>query len=413
MDQYRLDLENELKQSPIHDSALTRLIHTMARKKHTARTNRIMAGLIAASIIGLLAFGILVSPTLKTMMHHSVATTVDTGDFIIQKDNHRILVASNISESEITKSVSDLRKNKTKLVWYSISENKLYEDLTIGEQVTVKPKTFMQDGKEMSLVLTSDPPIIDAGIVIRHSKQKLPKNELHKTISADEIVKVSMGKWVYGDVGVEHVEVELSPEDMNNVRTWFNSVPDDRIQEVGYVNPNLAAGIVFELKSNAEVRIQYDNNDVYVTRTEPKLDSQVMYVVDYAELKSFFDEKLMVSITDAITSEGVTLSPMTKIEDHSILAGITPMGYKLDDTVEAILVYDFGSEEKRVLGEKQFQERQKFLSSYGPIVYKFEHYLILYYSDVASRTPTPELAETKYGEKLQKAINRIGAHARY
>lgn len=72
------------------------------------------------------------------------------------------------------------------------------------------------------------------------------------------------------------------------------------------------------------------------------------------------------------------------------------------------MVYDFDSKEKRELGQKQFQERQQLLSSHAPIVYKEQNYLILYYSDVDSKTQTPKLAETEYGEKLQKAFKRFG-----
>lgn len=113
------------------------------------------------------------------------------------------------------------------------------------------------------------------------------------------------------------------------------------------------------------------------------------------------------SIVEAIGSEGISMAELPKIEDNSILDGIKPTGYQLDNTVENIMVYDFGSKEKRELGQNRFQERQQLLSSHAPIVYYANNYLILYYSDVDSKTQTPKLTETKYGEKLQKAFNRI------
>lgn len=110
---------------------------------------------------------------------------------------------------------------------------------------------------------------------------------------------------------------------------------------------------------------------------------------------------------EAIGSEGINIAQLTKIEDSSILDGIKPTRYQLDNTAETILVYDFGSKEKLEIGQKHFQERQQLLSSHAPIVYKAKSYIILYYSDVDSKTQTPKLTETKYGDKLQKAFNRI------
>ncbi|GIP32994.1 hypothetical protein [Paenibacillus sp. J2TS4] len=68
------------------------------------------------------------------------------------------------------------------------------------------------------------------------------------------------------------------------------SVSADGIREVQQVNPALSAGIVFNLKSSAEVRIQYDKEDVYVTRTDKT--GQKKYIVESAVLKEFFDNKL-------------------------------------------------------------------------------------------------------------------------
>jgi hypothetical protein len=113
------------------------------------------------------------------------------------------------------------------------------------------------------------------------------------------------------------------------------------------------------------------------------------------------------SQVEAIGSEGINITELQKITDSYILDGIKPARYQLDNTVETIMVYDFGSKEKQELGQKHFQERQQFLSSHAPIVYKAKNYLILYYSDVNSKTQTPKLTETKYGEKLQKVFNRI------
>lgn len=114
------------------------------------------------------------------------------------------------------------------------------------------------------------------------------------------------------------------------------------------------------------------------------------------------------SLAEVIGSERIGITELQEITDSSILNGIKPVRYKLDNTLETIIVYDFGSKENRELGQKHFQESQQLLSSHAPIVYKAQNYLILYYSGVDSKTQTPKLTETVYGEKLQKAFNRIG-----
>lgn len=114
------------------------------------------------------------------------------------------------------------------------------------------------------------------------------------------------------------------------------------------------------------------------------------------------------SLAEAIRSEGIGITELQKVTEISELDGITPVRYKLENTLETIVVYDFGSKEKRELGQKHFQERQQLFSSHAPIVYKTQNYLVLYYSGFDSKTQTPKLAETEYGEKLQKAFKRIG-----
>ncbi|RCW40526.1 hypothetical protein [Paenibacillus prosopidis] len=125
-------------------------------------------------------------------------------------------------------------------------------------------------------------------------------------------------------------------------------------------------------------------------------------------LSACSQQQKAASLAEAIGLEGIGITELHKITDISKLDGITPVRYILDNTLETIMVYDFDTKEKRELGQKQFQERQQLLSSQAPIVYKAQNYLILYYSDVDSKTQTPKLAETEYGEKLQKAFKRIG-----
>jgi hypothetical protein len=111
------------------------------------------------------------------------------------------------------------------------------------------------------------------------------------------------------------------------------------------------------------------------------------------------------SIPEVLKAEGVTLSEIDPTQDNE-LDGVKPRRFKLDNE-EMIHVYSFSSAEKQKLGFKQFQEHQQLLSSHAPIVYQANPYLILYYNNADSKTQTAQISETKYGEKIQRAINQI------
>ncbi|MDQ0875694.1 hypothetical protein QFZ77_004353 [Paenibacillus sp. V4I3] len=123
-------------------------------------------------------------------------------------------------------------------------------------------------------------------------------------------------------------------------------------------------------------------------------------------LSACSSQQKYTSVIEAIKSEGINITQIESPQEAQ-LNETNPLSYKLDNN-EIIRVYDFGSKEKRELGKKRFQEHQQLLSSYAPIVYQTSNYLVLYYSNVNnSKTATPKLSETKYGEKIQKAINSV------
>lgn len=111
------------------------------------------------------------------------------------------------------------------------------------------------------------------------------------------------------------------------------------------------------------------------------------------------------NVNEAIISLEKDITPIESSEDQ-ILEGIQPVSYKLSNE-EIIKVYDFGSEEQRKNGVKQFEESIQLLSSHAPIIYQSGNYLVLYYSLVDSKTRTPKLNETEFGVKIQKALNSI------
>ncbi len=78
----------------------------------------------------------------------------------------------------------------------------------------------------------------------------------------------------------------------------------------------------------------------------------------YPAQTSSANEIIRVTLDEVLASEGISITEHQKITDNSILDGIKPIRNKLDDTLETIMVYDFGSKEKRELGQKHLQERR-------------------------------------------------------
>lgn len=64
-------------------------------------------------------------------------------------------------------------------------------------------------------------------------------------------------------------------------------------------------------------------------------------------------------------------------------------------------------QKKIELKEKKNQDNQKLLSSHAPKVYHANEYLMLYYYTVSTNAQKPEFTETKFGETLQNAVDRM------
>ena len=120
---------------------------------------------------------------------------------------------------------------------------------------------------------------------------------LNTKIQVKLISSTEMSKAVYTRQGngtfINWVDINLSQEEIENIVTWINSVSGSEITELDHIPPNLSisAGIVFRLKTNKEIRIQYDLEKIYITRTDIK-NKQVIYSINQEELKNFFDKHL-------------------------------------------------------------------------------------------------------------------------
>lgn len=118
---------------------------------------------------------------------------------------------------------------------------------------------------------------------------------LNKEISVEDISSIHMSKAVYTRTGngatVNFEDVELNQDDVINITSWINSTPESEIIELNRIPSNISAGILIRLKSRKEIRIQYDLENIFITRTDVK-KKQVMYSINQGNLKNFFDKKL-------------------------------------------------------------------------------------------------------------------------
>lgn len=95
----------------------------------------------------------------------SASTEAKKGDYIISKEDQKVLVAKNISKKDSeNKTLADFRKNNIELINYIVEDTQLYNELRVGEKVNVTPKT---NDKGEYVVMESDPPQIIAGQIER------------------------------------------------------------------------------------------------------------------------------------------------------------------------------------------------------------------------------------------------------
>lgn len=117
------------------------------------------------------------------------------------------------------------------------------------------------------------------------------------------------------------------------------------------------------------------------------------------------EKGVKVSVVEAIKAQGIALTDSDSPEETE-LVGTKGVSYKLDND-DNVSIYYFDTLEQREEAYKQHIERQMIMSSHAPIVYQTNLQLILYYSNTDSTTPTPKLAETTYGDKIQKAVQSV------
>lgn len=97
----------------------------------------------------------------------SASSEAEKGNYIIAKEEQKILVAKQISRKDAeSKTFAALKKSNVELVYYIVEDSQLYNELRVGEKVNVTPKT---NDKGEYVVTDSYPPQIVAGEIERQN----------------------------------------------------------------------------------------------------------------------------------------------------------------------------------------------------------------------------------------------------
>ncbi|TJY40856.1 hypothetical protein E5161_16185 [Cohnella pontilimi] len=166
MAQYRLDLENELKQSPIDDSAIFSSIEkvTARHNKHLEKSKR--RALLTISFTALLLIGVIallaLGPLSETFFHTKTANTAETP--LVEGDGIRIMP----EEFFLYKSGVALGNQQPGLSKINVTDEQIVENLIMG-QLTVR--------YAKKLGLTVSPKELDKEISFQRDSLKQASND--------------------------------------------------------------------------------------------------------------------------------------------------------------------------------------------------------------------------------------------
>lgn len=159
-------------------------------------------------------------------------------------------------------------------------------------------------------------PVVAVLMILQFNQNADPVGSImNRPVDIENISGTEMERAVYsylpaGGAHVRFEDIHLNPDQINEITGWLNTAPESAITMLDNMPSDISAGIVFKVKSNKEVRIQYNRDKVYVTRTD--VNRQMLrYSIEQAELKNFFDEQLKGSyfgedtVPDHLKFEGV------------------------------------------------------------------------------------------------------------
>ncbi|PZD93136.1 hypothetical protein DNH61_24710 [Paenibacillus sambharensis] len=110
---------------------------------------------------------------------------------------------------------------------------------------------------------------------------------MHQKIEEQDIDSIRMSKVVLINSTFKHIDINLNDDQIQRIIRTFNSSSPLATSWKDSSSPSIVSGIAIRLKNRSEVRIQYDKENIYVTRGE------VDYLIVSNQLKQIFEEELM------------------------------------------------------------------------------------------------------------------------
>ncbi|WP_211748614.1 hypothetical protein [Paenibacillus sp. Marseille-Q4541] len=114
-------------------------------------------------------------------------------------------------------------------------------------------------------------------------------------LKPENIKNFEMTKVMYtrGDGGVKvyFTDVNLQQDEVRNITDWLNAASDLEKVPISSIPGSISSGIRLYLKPAGEVLIQYNRENIYITRTGV-FNKEVRYIDNNVEFKQFFDKHL-------------------------------------------------------------------------------------------------------------------------
>jgi hypothetical protein len=201
MDQYRLDMENELKKSPINDAAiLSHAEKVIARHtsyvKRTQKSKRLRLGYAVVLFVGLIAIAITSNPLSETIFHQSTST--DSEIPLVEGDGIRIMP----EEFELYKANIKEVNNQPNATPMTVSDEQIIDNLIID-------KLLVQYAKKFDIVVS--PSEIDKEIAFqRDSLEKAPNDNPIRELMANRIKRSGLSEDAFWDSELVRTNYENS-----------------------------------------------------------------------------------------------------------------------------------------------------------------------------------------------------------
>lgn len=131
-------------------------------------------------------------------------------------------------------------------------------------------------------------------IIMWQSEQKA-LGSISSHLEPENIRSFEMNKIMYsradGGLKIYFTDVILQQDELRNITDWLNIKSKFKEEPISDIPGSVSSGIRLYLKPVGEVLIQYNRDNIYITR-KGIFNNEVRYIDDNLEFKQFFDKHL-------------------------------------------------------------------------------------------------------------------------